>query len=90
MRHSGEWHSVPAYPAREIDPTGAGDVFTSAFLIRYFETRDAPAAALFASCAASLSVEGWGVGSIPTRAEIQCRMGRFPDLKVRPMSEGMS
>ena len=26
---------VPAFPAREVDPTGAGDVFAAAFLIRY-------------------------------------------------------
>ena len=58
MRYGGRWFNIPAYPAREVDPTGAGDVFAAAFLIRYFETKDAFAAGLFASCAASLKVEG--------------------------------
>ena len=62
MRYEGRWYDIPAYPAREVDPTGAGDVFAAAFLIRYFESSDAFAAGLFASCAASLQVEGvvWG------------------------------
>ena len=58
MRYEGRWYDIPAYPAREVDPTGAGDVFAAAFLIRYFESSDAFAAGLFASCAASLQVEG--------------------------------
>ena len=27
MRYRGEWYDIPAYPAREVDATGAGDVF---------------------------------------------------------------
>lgn len=90
MRHEGRWFSIPAYPAREADPTGAGDVFAAAFLIRYFETNDACAAGLFASCAASLKVEGSGAGAIPTREQIQRRMSRYPILKVKSMGTGAS
>ena len=90
MRYGGGWFNIPAYPAREADPTGAGDVFAAAFLIRYFETNDAFAAGLFASCAASLKVEGIGAAAIPTRAQIQLRMSRYPTLKVKPTAAGAS
>lgn len=57
---------IPAYPTVEVDPTGAGDVFTSAFLIRYHKTKDALKAARFASCVASFVVEKEGIDGIPT------------------------
>ena len=82
MRHEGRWYEIPAYPAREVDPTGAGDVFAAAFLIRYFESADAFAASLFASCAASLMVEVTGAGAIPTRDQVQQKMNCYPDMKV--------
>lgn len=82
MRYGGEWYDIPAYPAWEVDATGAGDVFAAAFLIRYFETSDASAAGLFASCAASLRVEGYGAGAIPSREQIEQRMICYPELKV--------
>ncbi len=82
MRHEGRWYEIPAYPAREVDPTGAGDVFAAAFLIRYFESKDAFSAGVFASCAASMKVEGTGAGAIPTRDQVQQRMNCYPDMKV--------
>ena len=90
MRYGGRWFNIPAYPALEVDPTGAGDVFAAAFLIRYFETKDAFAAGLFASCAASLKVEGIGAAAIPTRAQVQRRMSRYPTLKVKSTAAGAS
>ena len=47
-------------PRAEVDPTGAGDVFAAAFLLRYHETGDLLEAAAFAACAASCAVEGVG------------------------------
>ena len=32
--------TVPSLPRPEVDPTGAGDVFAAAFLVRYHETGD--------------------------------------------------
>ena len=77
-------HPVPSLPRDEVDPTGAGDVFTAAFLIRYSETQDAPKAAAFAACAASSSVEGWGTSSIGDRTEVERRL----DLRERLIEEG--
>ena len=64
-------HHIPAFPAIERDPTGAGDVFAAAMLIRLRETGDPLAAARFASYVAALSVEGAGISSIPARDQIE-------------------
>ena len=90
MRYEGRWHSLPAYPAVEVDPTGAGDVFAAAFLIRYFETKDAYVAGLFASCAASLSVEGSGAGAIPTREQVERRMSQYAGFKAKALNSDKS
>lgn len=58
-------------PAQQVDPTGAGDVFATAFLIRMAETGDPCQAARFANVAASFSVEGWGMSAIPTRQQVE-------------------
>jgi sugar/nucleoside kinase (ribokinase family) len=65
---------VPSPPAREVDATGAGDVFAAAFFVRLGETGDPVASACFAACAAALSVEGRGLSRIPTRAQVEARL----------------
>jgi 1D-myo-inositol 3-kinase len=67
-------HDVPSLPRPEQDPTGAGDVFAAAFLVRYQECSDPLAAAGFAACAASCAVEGVGTTSLGDRAEVERRM----------------
>jgi sugar/nucleoside kinase (ribokinase family) len=67
---------VGAYPAEERDPTGAGDCFGAAFLIRYGETGDVEASACFASCVGSFVVEGEGIQCIPVREDVLRRMER--------------
>ncbi len=62
---------VPAFPAREVDPTGAGDVFAAAFLIRYAEGADPLEAARFAAAAAALSVQEAGVEGVPDRQAVE-------------------
>lgn len=57
--------------AREVDPTGAGDTFAAAFLIRFLETGDPFRAARFANVTASYCVEGLGFSTIPTRAQVE-------------------
>ena len=63
----------PRLPAQEVDPTGAGDVFATTFLIRYQETGNPAEAAVFASCGASCVVEGVATTTLGDRAEIQRR-----------------
>ncbi|WP_298815739.1 PfkB family carbohydrate kinase [Chloroflexus sp.] len=71
---NGKPHHITAYPARESDPTGAGDVFTAAFLIRLWEVGDPFAAARFAAAAAACVVEATGDAALPNRAQIAQRM----------------
>jgi sugar/nucleoside kinase (ribokinase family) len=68
---NGERYEVPPRPARERDSTGAGDVFAAAFLIDYDRHGNPWDAAALAACAASLSVEGEGVSTIPERAALE-------------------
>lgn len=51
---------IPAYPARLLDPTGAGDAFCGGFLTGYRRTYDPLQAALHGNISASLTVEGHG------------------------------
>ena len=55
----------------EIDATGAGDIFATAFFIRLLTTRDPWEAARYATLLASHSVTRIGLAGIPTSEEIQ-------------------
>lgn len=65
---------VPSYEAQEVDPTGAGDVFAAAFLVRLHECGDAFESARFANCVASFVVEGVGTSNVPTRERVEWRL----------------
>ena len=77
-------HDVPSLPRPEKDPTGAGDVFAAAFLVRYQETGDPLEAAAFGACAASCAVEGVGTTSLGDRAEVV----RRTELRNRMIEDG--
>jgi sugar/nucleoside kinase (ribokinase family) len=77
-------HDVPSLPRAETDPTGAGDAFAAAFLVRYHETEDALEAAAFAACAASCAVEAVGAAGLGDRHEVQRRLA----LRERLIEEG--
>jgi sugar/nucleoside kinase (ribokinase family) len=64
----------PAFQAQEVDPTGAGDVFATAFLIRLHETNDLVQAARFANCTASFVIQAVGTLGIPTRQQVEQRL----------------
>lgn len=73
--HQGEIRHSPARPVVEVDPTGAGDIFATAYLIRLEETGDPWESARFANCVASFSVEKPGIAGIPTPEQIvNCRV----------------
>ncbi len=69
---------LPAFAAHEVDPTGAGDVFAAAFAVEYARTHDPLAAATFANCTASFSVERLGVAGVPTIAQVRERLAHGP------------
>jgi 1D-myo-inositol 3-kinase len=68
---AGESCHYPARPTQQVDPTGAGDVFAAAYLIRFSETRDACESTRFANAAASFSIEKPGVSGIPVRDQVE-------------------
>jgi sugar/nucleoside kinase (ribokinase family) len=63
-----------AFEVNEVDPTGAGDVFATAFLLRYGDTHDANDAARYANGAASFVVEARGLSTLPTPDQVEARM----------------
>lgn len=69
---------IPPRPANEVDPTGAGDIFATAFLIRFQETGDPVQAARFANITASFGVEHVGVAGIPDREQVLAYMAAHP------------
>ena len=71
--HRGGRTVVPVIAESETDPTGAGDIFATAFFIRYAETEDWLDAAQFANACASLSVTRMGVSGVPSLEEIHAR-----------------
>jgi 1D-myo-inositol 3-kinase len=71
LHYQREVSHSPPRKTRTVDPTGAGDVFAAAFLVRLSETGDPHTAVTFANVAASLSVEKAGLASIPERAQIE-------------------
>lgn len=76
------WHSdlrrFRAPQMKEVDATGAGDIFASAFFVRLYATRDPWEAARFATQLASFSISRPGLDGIPTQAEIKaCLMEVF-------------
>lgn len=59
---------------REVDATGAGDVFAAAFFTRLYTTQDPWEAARFATHLSAFSVTRPGLMGIPTREEINTCM----------------
>ncbi len=83
VHEGGRWREIEAFPANDIDPTGAGDVFTASFLVRYRETNDTAESARFASAAAACSVEGRGIEEVADREQIELRIARYPEVTLR-------
>lgn len=70
---------VPAFQVKVIDTTGAGDVFSAAFLYGYLRRWDLESALRFASGAAALSVGGiGGQGALPTIERIHSFLQDHP------------
>jgi len=70
----GQPAHIPAPRVREVDPTGAGDIFAAAFFTRLKANGDPLASARFAIALASDSVTRSGPDSIPSAATIQAAL----------------
>lgn len=72
---------IPSYPARFVNPTGAGDAFCGGFLAGYRQTFDPLQAVLYGNISASLVVEGtepfYALDALPGLA--QARLGALSE-----------
>lgn len=59
-RVSNRKWEIPGYPARYVDPTGAGDAFCGGFLAGYAASLDPLRATLYGNIASSFAIEGSG------------------------------
>ena len=67
-------HDIAPAVGCEVDPTGAGDVFAAAYMVRFGETGEVLESARYAAAAAAVSVEGRGIEALGTRAAIEARL----------------
>ena len=74
---NGDPYHVEADAAREVDATGAGDVFATTLLIEYQRGGDAWEAAAAAACAGAASVEAEGTAAILDRAGLDARLAAY-------------
>ncbi len=58
-------------PVTELDATGAGDIYATAFFIRLSQTQDPWEAARFATCMGAISVTRLTLQGVPTVAEVR-------------------
>ena len=74
---NGERYEIHPRAAREVDPTGAGDVFAATFLIQYQRAGDPWQAAVAAACAGSLAVEAEGWSAVPDRVTLDAALADY-------------
>ena len=73
--YNGIKTEFPSFPVEKaVDFTGAGDVFALSYAIAFHSSHSYNFAARFANCAASISIEGKGLESLPSLSKIKERM----------------
>ncbi len=71
---------LPAYPARVLDSTGAGDAFDAAFLVEWMRGRTPEEAGRFANAVGALAASGLGaVAPLPSRAAVEAFMAEVKE-----------
>ncbi len=76
----GRTWKVGIHPAREVDPTGAGDVFSAGFFLALAGGAPPAEAARLGAAAASICVEGLGPSALARVAEARARAALVPLL----------
>jgi sugar/nucleoside kinase (ribokinase family) len=74
----GRTRRVGIFPAREVDPTGAGDVFAAGLLLGLARGEDPVDAARLGAAAASIVIEARGGEALPRTGEAFARAERVP------------
>jgi len=81
----GEYH-FPSFSVKEVEATGAGDVFATAYLIKYYETKNIEEACIYAHCAASFIIEGLGLENLPDEELIQERIIEYKKINEKVLA----
>jgi sugar/nucleoside kinase (ribokinase family) len=76
LRRQGRTELFRGFPAHEVDPTGAGDVFAMTFLCALAGGATPASAMVEANQVAALSIEGAGIVAIPTPGAARARFAR--------------
>ncbi|GEJ59233.1 PfkB family carbohydrate kinase [Anaeromyxobacter diazotrophicus] len=74
----GRTWRVGVHPAREVDPTGAGDVFSAGFFLALAGGAEPADAARLGAAAASICVEGVGPSALGRIGEARARAAAVP------------
>ncbi len=75
---------LPAYPARVLDSTGAGDAFDAAFLVEWMRGRTPEEAGRFANAVGALAASGLGaVAPLPSRAAVEAFMAEVAESMTK-------
>jgi 1D-myo-inositol 3-kinase len=80
LYENGQRRAIRPCPAREVDPTGAGDVFAACFLLGLAEGASAVEAAERACCAAAISIEGVGPQALTELRHLPTRLEEYRTL----------
>lgn len=79
LAHEGRMELCPAYPAKQVDASGAGDCFCGSLAAKFIAGNSLHDSVRYACAAAALSVGGLGaVPSFPRQAEV---LKAFPEMK---------
>ena len=69
--------SIPAYHAKAIDTTGAGDSFVSGFIYGLYNGMNIPECCIYGSAVASVVIEHWGTNICVSIDEVNRRAKTF-------------
>lgn len=78
--HKGKEQYFPAFPTSIVDTTGAGDVFSTAYLIEFQGSGDVSSASIFAHCAASIICKSEGLYHLPSLEDVQKKVESYKSL----------
>lgn len=81
MNHSKSF-SVPAYPVKVVDTTGAGDAFSAGFITAQLEGKSLEDSVEFANATANLKITRIGARALPNRKAVERFLKEHKESKL--------
>ncbi|MEM3578369.1 MAG: carbohydrate kinase family protein [Candidatus Bathyarchaeia archaeon] len=81
MDHSKSF-SVPAYPVKVVDTTGAGDAFSAGFITAQLEGKSLEDSVEFANATANLKITRVGARALPNRKAVERFLKEYKESKL--------